>query len=170
MKKALFVAAIAVLGILAWADPVVDGKVSAREYAHTQAVIDGAAVLNWAGDGQGGLYLSLTAKTKGWAAVGLGSQKMAGAYIYIGYVGADGKAVFSEQVAKGHRHTESGKKTADKSVVTLTKGTTVLEFHIPAKDLPFTGKTVPFVTAFSDAADLVTFHNDSIDSGTFTFP
>jgi len=170
MKRILFVSVLAALAAVgAFAQPLVDGKVGSGEYAHSQKVIDGSAVLSWADDGKGGLFVALAAKGKGWAGVGLGSKRMAGAYIYLGFVGADGKAVFSEQDGKGHRHTESAKKTADQSAVVLSGGTTTLEFHIPASQLPFTGKSVPFIVAFSDSADLVTFHGDNYDAGVLVY-
>jgi len=170
MNKFVLVSVLLACGTLAFSLPTVDGKVVAGEYAQSKAIIGGDATLNWSPDGKGGLYLALTAKGSGWAAVGLDSRAMNGAYIYMGFVGSDGKAVFSEQAGKGHRHTDSGKKTADQSVVKLASGVTTLEFHLPADKLPFKGKDVPFIAAFSDSADLVTFHGDSFDSGTLSLP
>jgi hypothetical protein len=94
---------------------------------------------------------------------------MNGAYIYMGYVDA-GKAVFTEQAGKGHSHRDSGKKTADQSAVVTKGGSTVVEFHVPAAALPFTGKSVPFIVAFSDSADLTTFHEGNFGNGTLTLP
>ena len=155
MKKVSWILALTVLVAgLSWAEPVVDGKVSAGEYTLSKKVIQGNALLSWSSDGKGGLYIAYTAKGKGWAGVGLGSQEMNGAYIYFGFVGSDGKVVFSEQMGKAHRHSDSGKKTASQSAVVLAGGSTTLEFHVPADKLPFSGKTVNFITAFSDSADI----------------
>jgi hypothetical protein len=169
-KMVLILAALALTTGWAFAEPVVDGKVAAGEYANSKKVIDGKAVLSWAGDGKGGLFVALSTKAKGWLAVGLGAKVMNGATIYFGFVGADGKPVFTEQAGKGHRHTDSGKKTVDASSVTMAAGATILEFHLPADKLPFTGKSVSFITAFSDVADLVTFHEDNYDTGSFPLP
>jgi len=166
MKKFLFLWSFLMLGAaFVSAGPVVDGKVSAGEYAFSKSVLDGAGSLSWFQDDQGGLTVALSLKTKGWAAVGFGAKKMSGASIYLGFVDSAGKAVFAEQIGKGHRHADSGVLTADKSQVARVGGVTVVEFHLPAGKLPFTGKSVPFITAFGDSADLTTFHNDNVDSG-----
>ena len=169
MRKGLLLVVLS-LAVTAWATaaPVVDGKVSAGEYTNTKAVLSGNGTLNWAQDAQGGLNVALSVKTKGWAAVGFGAQRMAGASIYLGFVGTGGKAVFSEQMGKGHRHTDSSAATADQSQVSRAGTATIVEFHIAADKLPFTGTSVPFIVAFGDTADLTTFHNDNIDSGTLT--
>jgi hypothetical protein len=170
MKKVFWIALTALVAGFAWAEPVVDGKVAAGEYALSKKVIQGKGLLSWASDGKGGLYIAYTAQGKGWAGVGLGAQEMNGAYIYFGFVGADGKVVFSEQMGKAHRHSDSGKKTADHSAVVLAGGATTLEFHVPAASLPFTGKTVNFITAFSDSADMMSFHGGNYDMGSFPLP
>jgi hypothetical protein len=88
------------------ADPVVDGKVSPGEYSHSQKLMSGKLVLSWQADADGGLYVAVTAMTKGWVAVGLGSTRMEGSTIYIGSVGNDGTPAFSEDTGKGHGHLE----------------------------------------------------------------
>ena len=170
MKRFVSLAAVVFLavGVLV-AEPVVDGKVSAGEYSNSKSVLSGAGTLSWAGDGSGGLYIALSVKAEGWAGVGLGAKRMNGAYIYMGFLGSDGKAVFSEQAGRGHTHRDSGKKTADKFSVTQSGGLTVLEFHVPTANLPFTGNTVNFITAYSNSADLVTQHDD-YDTGSFAKP
>ncbi|HTH13924.1 MAG TPA: DOMON domain-containing protein [Spirochaetia bacterium] len=170
MKKAILTAVLCA-ALVGWAvaAPTVDGKVGAGEYPNAQSLIDGKLTLNWAPDGAGGLFVAVSAKGSGWAGVGFGSQRMNGAYIYLGYVDA-GKAVFSEQAGKGHSHRDSGKKTADQSAVSSKAGVTVVEFHVPAAALPFTGKSVPFIVAFSDSPDLTTFHGDNFGTGSLTLP
>jgi hypothetical protein len=170
MKWICVLGLVALVAVWGFAEPVVDGKVVAGEYAHTQAVLDGSGTLNWSQDAQGGLSVALTAKTKGWAAVGFGAKRMSGSTIYLGFFGSDGKGVFSEQKAKGHGHSASGATATDKSVVTRTAGVTVVEFHLAAGQLPFTGKSVPFIVAFGPSADLVSFHEDNFDTGTLALP
>ena len=130
MKKVVLTVAFCV-ALVGWAvaAPTVDGKVSSGEYANSQSLIDGKLTLNWAPDGSGGLFVAVATTGSGWAGVGFGSQRMNGAYIYMGYVDA-GKAVFTEQAGKGHSHRDSGKKTADQSAVVTKGGSTVVEFHV----------------------------------------
>lgn len=160
MKKGWGVIALMILGAgLVVAEPVVDGKVSANEYANTVSVLRGKGTLNWSQDAKGGLNVALTVKTAGWVGLGFGASTMAGAYIYMGFQ-EGAKAVFSEQVGKGHRHSDSGKVTADASKVVVSGGQTTMEFHLPVDKLPFTGKSVAFITAYGSSADLVSFHED----------
>ncbi len=98
-------------------------------------------------DAQGGLSVGLSAKTKGWAGLGLVLKRWTGPISTTVLLEPTAMAVFSEQSGKGHRHADSGKVTVDKSVVTQVGDTTVLEFHIPADKLPFSGKTVAFIAA-----------------------
>jgi hypothetical protein len=155
------------LGTAVWAAPTVDGTIAPGEYANTKTVLDGNGTLAWYNDADG-LTVALKVKTEGWVGVGFGSDRMSGAFIFMGFVAADGKPIFSEQKGQGHRHTAVDQPVADKSAVTWTKGDTVIEFHIPAAKLPFKLGTVPFIAAYSDTADLKTFHGDNADSGSIT--
>lgn len=157
-RLVLVIAALAVTALAFGADPVVDGKVSAGEYAHSQTLMGGNLVLSWQVDSDGGLFIAASAKTKGWVAVGLGSSKMEGSTIYIGSVGTDGTPAFSEDAGKGHGHAPAPSKTADQSAVGQDGEWTTLEIHIPAGSLPFTGTTVPFIVSFSGSKDLTTWH------------
>ena len=49
------------------------------------------------------LYLAVVANADGWVAVGLGSKKMDGAAIFMGFVDTDGKVSFKTQVGKGRK-------------------------------------------------------------------
>lgn len=149
------------------AEPKVDGVVTPGEYTHQLAVIDGTATVSWSPDGRGGLYLAASAPTPGWVGLGLGSQVMDGASIFMGYV-ADGKPVFSEQKGRGHSHTPATVQQADQSAVASQDGRTVIEFHLPAAAVP--GNSIPFITAYAGVPDLSTFHEDNLDAGTITLP
>jgi hypothetical protein len=151
------------------ATPVVDGKIEKGEYASSKSVLDGASTLYYSADGSGGLFVALETKTLGWAGIGLGSKRMDGARIYMGFV-KDNTPVFSEQLGSGHRHGPVKDKSADKSIVAQNGSMNVLEFHLPADKLPFKGKSVNYIAAFAAAADLTSFHEDNFDSGTFTLP
>jgi len=169
-----FLVAAAVLCAAAWslgADPVVNGSVGSGEYAHSQTLMGGKLVLSWQTDAGGGLYLAASAKTDGWVAVGLGSQKMEGSVIYIGSVGKDGTPAFSEDAGKGHGHSPAAAQTADQSAVAAAEGWTTVEVHLPAGSLPFTGSSAPFIVAYSGSKDLTTWHGlFNHASGTLSLP
>jgi hypothetical protein len=140
------------------ADPVVDGKVQPGEYAHSRTLMNGKLLLSWQSDADGGLYLAVSARTSGWVAVGLGSQKMEGSVIYIGSVRADGTTAFSEDAGKGHGHAPAGTKTADQSAVGRDGEWTTVEVHVPAASLSFKGSLAPFIVAYAGSTDLTTWH------------
>jgi len=150
------------------AAPKVDGVIQSGEYVHQVDAVDGTATVYWAPDGKGGLYLAVSAPTTGWVGLGLGSQVMDGASIYMGYVD-NGKPVFSEQKGRGHSHAPVAQKKADQSAVASKDGGTVIEFHLPASAVP-SGNSIPFITAYAGIPDLLTFHEDHLDAGTITLP
>ena len=80
---------------------VVDGVVNPAEYSFSQ---DFGQLSLYANRTAGALYLGLVGNTSGWVSVGLGSLKMDGATIFIGFVGADGKVQFKPQAGAGHSH------------------------------------------------------------------
>jgi hypothetical protein len=84
---------------------VVDGVVNPAEYSFTQNFGDLSLYVNRTADA---LYLGVVGNTTGWVSVGLGSLKMDGATIFIGYVGADGKVQFKPQAGSGHAHKDVG--------------------------------------------------------------
>jgi hypothetical protein len=165
MKKLLLATALVVFTWNFASAQTVDGKVDAGEYAHSKSVLDGAGTLSWTLDADGGLSVAVSAKTKGWVGVGFGSDKMDGSYIYFGFIDENGKAVFTEQEGKGHRHADSGKVTADKSAVTSVDGTTTIEFHVPAAQLPFSGTDVSYIVASGGSANLKAYHGGSREVG-----
>jgi hypothetical protein len=166
MKKPvmMFLSLLLAAGYAA-AQPRVDGRVAAGEYDKSISVVDGAATVYYQFDAGGGLSVAVSAATTGWVGIGLGSSVMDGAHIFMGYV-KDGVPVFSEQVGAGHSHHESRDRSADSSAASQAGGTTTIEFHVPAGKVPLTGTTVPFIVAFSGAANLTTYHEDTRDGGT----
>jgi len=144
--------------------PVVDGKVSAGEYAQSISLIYGDATLFYSVDDSGGLYVAVKAKTGGWVGFGLGSTVMDGAHIFMGLL-KDGKQVISEQLGQGHGHKPSPVTWADASAVGQESGMTTLELHVPADKLEGLGNRIGFIVAFSGASDLTTYHEDNHDGG-----
>ncbi len=127
--------------------PVVDGSISDNEYSFQKDFGQMSLSLSLSADT---LYIGVAGKTSGWVAVGLGSQKMNGASIFIGYVGTDGKAQFKPQIGEGHRHKDpSGKDMNDEVVSYAMKeegGKTFLELAI---------KSDAFIKEGQKALDLI---------------
>jgi hypothetical protein len=84
---------------------VVDGVVNPAEYSFSQNFDDLSLSANRTADA---LYFGLVGNTTGWVSVGLGSLKMDGSTIFIGFVGSDGKAQFKAQAGSGHSHKDAG--------------------------------------------------------------
>jgi hypothetical protein len=84
---------------------VVDGVVNPSEYSFSKDFGDLQLYANRTADT---LYFGVVGNTTGWVSVGLGSLKMDGSTIFIGYVGADGKVVFKAQAGSGHSHKDVG--------------------------------------------------------------
>ena len=132
-------------------------------------MINDTATVSWSPDGSGGAFFEVSAPTTGWVGLGLGSQVMDGAWIFMGFVN-DGNPVFSEQRGLGHTHRPAESNRADLWAVTQTGGRTMVEFHLPAARMLVTGSSFPFIAAYSGAPDLSTFHEDNLDGGTITLP
>jgi hypothetical protein len=88
----------------------VDGAVTANEYGFSKEFDSLTLYVNRTKDS---LSLAIVGDTSGWVSVGLGSLKMDGATIFMGYVGADGKVKFTSQMGAGHRHADAAKSVAD---------------------------------------------------------
>jgi hypothetical protein len=88
---------------------VVDGVVNPAEYSFSKNFDDLSLYANRTGDA---LYFGVVGNTTGWVSVGLGSLKMDGATIFIGFVGSDGKVQFKPQAGSGHSHRDVGATVA----------------------------------------------------------
>lgn len=109
---------------------VVDGVVDPAEYSFSQDFGQLAVSVNRTADT---LYLGLVGKTTGWVALGLGSMKMDGSTIFIGFVGADGKAQFKPQAGAGHGHKDASADAAATVISSAMKeadGKTTLEIAL----------------------------------------
>jgi len=87
--------------------PVVDGVVNPKEYSVAMDYKDLVLYVSRTADA---LYVAVVGNTTGWVAFGLGSQKMDGATIFMGFVQSDGKVQFKPQAGRGHAHRDT---TAD---------------------------------------------------------
>jgi hypothetical protein len=81
----------------------VDGVVKDGEYAFAY---DFPPFKVWVSRSKEIVRFAVTAKTSGWLALGVGSNRMHGAEIFMGTV-KNGQAVFSEQVGRGQGHREA---------------------------------------------------------------
>ena len=112
--------------------PSIDGVIQAGEYGYSQD-FDQQMTL-YASRTATTLYLAVVANTTGWVAVGLGSPRMDGADIFMGFV-KDGKVTFKPQLGKGHRHSDAPADVADTLVSYAMKqagGKTTLEVALKA--------------------------------------
>jgi hypothetical protein len=117
--------------------PQADGTVGAAEYSWQSAMGDMQLWLSVSADSST-LHVALRAPTSGWAAVGLGSLKMNGAFMVLGYDDKAKQAV-SEQTGVLFGHKENKTNVLLKSAVLEKDGATTLEFSLPAAGYLSTG-------------------------------
>ncbi len=112
---------------------IVDGVAKPDEYSFSQDFGQLTLHLNRSADT---LWIGVVGVTTGWVAVGLGTQKMEGATIFMGFVDAAGKVQFKPQVGSVHTHQElTAKDVADSIVSSAMKeegGKTTLELALKA--------------------------------------
>lgn len=112
------------------AAPQADGTVGTAEYPWQATVGDMQLWLSLSTDWST-LHVALRAPTAGWTAVGLGSLKMNGAFMVLGY-DDKGKPAVSEQTGVMFGHKENKTVVLLKSAVVEKDGATTLEFSLPA--------------------------------------
>jgi hypothetical protein len=133
---------------------VVDGVVHADEYSFTKAF--GPITLSASRSG-GTLYLAVQGQTTGWVAVGLGSQKMNGATIFMGFVGDDGKPQFKTQAGAGHSHKDASAAVISSALKTAG-GTTTLEIALSEKEY-LKGGILDLIFAEGADKDFTSYHS-----------
>jgi hypothetical protein len=84
---------------------VVDGVVNPNEYSVSQDFGQMSLYVNRTADA---LSVAVVGSTTGWVAIGLGSLRMDGSTILMGYVDAAGKVAFKPQAGQGHTHQDAG--------------------------------------------------------------
>jgi hypothetical protein len=90
------------------------------------------ADLVWSLEGDN-LTISLKAETEGWLAVGLGSSRMDGSQMFLGY-NAKGEAFFEEHLGKGHSHKKTPVQRPVEYEVTESNGVTEMVFTVKKSD------------------------------------
>jgi hypothetical protein len=133
---------------------VVDGVVNAGEYSFTKAY--GPLTLS-ASRTDGTLFLALTGTTSGWVALGLGSQKMNGATIFMGFVGDDGKVQFKPQYGSGHSHKDAAAAIISYAIKEAG-GTTTIEIALDAKEY-LKGNALDLIMAMGADKSFVSYHS-----------
>lgn len=135
--------------------PAADGTVSPGEYSYTSAQKDMTVHLSLSPDGRT-LYAALEAPTTGWVSVGLGSLRMDGAFMVLGYDAA-GTAAVSEETGSGRRHTPNPARILTAQAVRETAGKTVLEFALPAAPHA-AGSSLKLILAYGRRDDFTSIH------------
>jgi len=109
---------------------VVDGVVNPSEYSFSKTFEGLTLYANRTSDA---LYLAVVGETTGWVAIGLGSLKMDGSTMFMGYVGSGGKVQFKTQAGSGHTHKDVSADVAATVVSYAIKqagGKTTLEIQL----------------------------------------
>ena len=115
------------------------------------------AELKWTVEGEK-LVISFEAETKGWVAVGLGSSRMDGATIFIGY-DKRGEAFFEEHQGAGHFHRKSAVQRPVEYELTETDGVTIMKFSIAKSDFVSQGmKELPVIVAYGARDNFSSMH------------
>jgi hypothetical protein len=154
MKRIISIIALSSLVAAAAFAQTVDGVVSPGEYPTTVAVDSTKVSYALSADG-GTVFVAFEATTAGWVSVGLGSQRMSGAYMVMGYVD-NGVASITEETGKGHGHSVNKDAKLLASAATEKNGVTTLEFSVPAKDF---ASSLPVVLAFGKKDNRTSMHS-----------
>ncbi len=137
--------------------PAIDGVVKDGEYP---LFFDLAPFKVWVARSGDVIRFAVSAKTKGWIALGVDSKIMDGAAMFMGEV-KDGKAVLSEQTGSGHGHsdTPADKRIATKFAVKTDGGVTTMELECPAaKVVAADAKELPVILAYAASDNLRDYH------------
>ncbi len=146
-------------------DPSVDGLFGTTEYPQVVQLKDMRLGYALSRNGQN-LHIILEAPTTGWVSVGLGSNRMNGAHMIIGY-DALSSQVISEETGRGHGHSPSSTKLLVQSTIKESGGKTNLEFSLPASTYS-SGNELRLIVAYGTKDDLRSKHK-RYDSYTIAF-
>lgn len=137
MKQTVVMVLLAGLAAAAWAQPVLDGKITDGEYSVVQAKDGFTLAARLSADGST-LHVAVSTATEGWIAVGIGTMRMNGSFMIMGLV-SEGKPSISFELGKGYSHAPTPAPGAS-AVVVESGGMTILEVVLPAKDYVRDGK------------------------------
>jgi hypothetical protein len=135
--------------------PKVDGVLGAKEYTLTTDAAGMQLGMSLSSDT---LYVALSGPTTGWVAVGLGSRRMDGATIYIGFVGPD-KDQLKVQLGAGHKHADTDASAPVQYSLSEANGRTTLELALKAPGFIARGqKSLDLVVAMGGADSFLSMH------------
>jgi len=133
MKYRLILALLAVTATVSWAQTAgkvtLDGMINEGEYK-TVEVKNEFTIAARLSDDKSTLQVAIKGPTTGWMAIGMGTLKMNGSFMILGYV-ADGKPSVSYELGKGYSHAPTPAPGAS-AFVSETDGVTTLEVSLPA--------------------------------------
>jgi hypothetical protein len=134
---------------------IIDGRISAGEYTFTKTDNGITVAARLSADAKT-LFIAVSAATPGWVAIGVGSNKMSGAFMVLGFVNG-GKQTISTEMGKGHSHSLVA-ATDVVSVVTEISGVTTLELSMPASQAVKAG-AVAAIAAFGMQDNAKSIHS-----------
>jgi hypothetical protein len=134
--------------------PVADGVVNSGEYSLNGTYLNMKFSSSLSSDGKT-LFFALEAPASGWVSIGLGSLKMDGAFMVLGY-DDKGKPFISEDTGKGHGHKPNKTKILESEAVKEENKITTLEFSLPASG--FNG-TLKILLAYGRGDNFSSMHS-----------
>jgi hypothetical protein len=166
--KTVLCVVIMVLGVAALAEaqtagtlgltsalPKVDGSIGAKEYTFTTDASGMQLGMSLSADT---LFVAVSCPTTGWVAVGLGSSRMNGAVIYIGFMGTD-KGQLKVQQGSGHGHSDTAANAPVQYSLSESNGRTMMELALKSASFIAKGqKTLDLVVAMGSADSFVSMH------------
>ena len=133
----------------------IDGTIAAGEYSLTVDLAKAKLALLWTEDT---LTIGVTAETKGWVAVGLGSRRMDRAIIFIGYETGD-QGQLKIQKGAGHSHGDVDSKAMTSYAVAEKGKETTMEVALNASSFIAPGQTgLDLIVAFGGSDSFSGFH------------
>jgi len=139
--------------------PDADGTIGTGEYSWKTEQKGAFLYFSLSADGSV-LYAAVDSPAPGWAAVGLGSKGMNGAFMVL--ASDDGtKQEISEQTGKMFSHSVNSEKILTAGAVKQSGGRTVLEFAVPAAQFVKNGK-IDAIAAWAKKTSFTTKHSNRL--------
>ena len=135
--------------------PKADGAVTVGEYRYSTEWQGIKLGVQLSAD-RNTLYVAVQAPTAGWVAAGLGSLRMNGAFMVLGY-SQGGKGYVSEETGSARGHKPNPGKRLTAWAVSESGSGTVLEFSVPAAGF-LKGDSVEMILAYGTKDDFVSKH------------
>ncbi|MDC7228038.1 MAG: DOMON domain-containing protein [Spirochaetales bacterium] len=142
MKKIIFILVIIVSATAAIAENTID-----LDKADFEWILDGDD-----------LTISISAETKGWIAVGLGSSRMDGSTMFFGFVKNE-TVYFEEHLGKGHSHKKTEVQRPVVYELSEVNGITSMSFTVSKSDFAGSGSnSLPVIVAWGTRDSFTSLH------------